>query len=292
MLRVACDASDAGAEVEINGKFRGECPIDVQVPAGTLQLLVRKKVAADQERVFAQDVRMGEDSIKKIEVQLGAPQMSAQAFAAVRKGAEKGEPESMYRFGNLYAEGISLPKDRAEAIVWYRKAADAGYGKAMLSLASAYTWGRGVTKDLKQAEVWYQKAADSGNSDGMTHLYDCYKDGKCGLQRNQELAEQWIRKAIAVQSKAAQAGDASAMSDLGFEYLLGRGVTQDEANAALWFRRAAEAGNMNAMWYLGSLYRDGKGVPQNKEQAIHWYRKAAALGDSMAKEELVDLGVR
>jgi hypothetical protein len=29
-LRIACEGADVGAEVYVNGKFRGECPIDIQ----------------------------------------------------------------------------------------------------------------------------------------------------------------------------------------------------------------------------------------------------------------------
>jgi hypothetical protein len=72
MLRVTCEGDDIGAEVLVNGKFRGECPIDLQVPEGSLKLLVRKKVDARQERVFEQDIRMGEGSVKKVEARLGA----------------------------------------------------------------------------------------------------------------------------------------------------------------------------------------------------------------------------
>jgi formylglycine-generating enzyme required for sulfatase activity len=66
MLRITCEEDDVGAEVTINGKFRGECPVDLKVSAGKLKLLVRKGVDAEHERVFEQDIRMGEDSSKRI----------------------------------------------------------------------------------------------------------------------------------------------------------------------------------------------------------------------------------
>lgn len=78
-LRVTCEGEDVGAEVLINGKFRGECPIDLKVPAGQLKLVVRKKVDAERERVFEQDIRMGEDAAKKVEAQLSAPRLNAAA---------------------------------------------------------------------------------------------------------------------------------------------------------------------------------------------------------------------
>ena len=66
MLRVVCEGDDVGAEVSINGKFRGECPIDVQVAPGTLKLRVEKKDPS-YERVFEQEIRMGDGVVKKVE---------------------------------------------------------------------------------------------------------------------------------------------------------------------------------------------------------------------------------
>lgn len=63
ILRISCDGDDVGAEVSINGKFRGECPVDIQVAPGTIKLRAKK---ADREQV--QDFRMGPDSVKKIVV--------------------------------------------------------------------------------------------------------------------------------------------------------------------------------------------------------------------------------
>ena len=37
VLSVNCQGEDVGAEVLVNGKFKGECPLDVKVPAGRLK---------------------------------------------------------------------------------------------------------------------------------------------------------------------------------------------------------------------------------------------------------------
>ena len=33
MVRVSCEGASAGAAVTINGKFKGDCPLDAEVPA-------------------------------------------------------------------------------------------------------------------------------------------------------------------------------------------------------------------------------------------------------------------
>ena len=79
MLRIVCDAEGANAEVTINGQFRGECPVDMSVAAGTLKIVVTKKLDESRQRVFAQDIRVAADSVKRVEVVLGPVQLNAQA---------------------------------------------------------------------------------------------------------------------------------------------------------------------------------------------------------------------
>ncbi len=106
MLRIACEGEDVRAEVEINGKFRGECPLDIQVPAGTVQLAVRKKAGAEKERLFTDEFRIGDDTIKKVEVRLGASQWNAKTLAAIRKGAEQGVPCHVQAWLSLHGRNI------------------------------------------------------------------------------------------------------------------------------------------------------------------------------------------
>jgi len=79
MLRITCAGEDAGAEVYIDGKFKGECQVDIKVPEGMLKLRVQKAVDAEHEpRLFEQDIRMGEGVVKKLEAKLGAAQPNAE----------------------------------------------------------------------------------------------------------------------------------------------------------------------------------------------------------------------
>lgn len=54
-----------------------ECPIDLKVSAGPLKLVVCRQLDAERERVFGQDIRMGENSSKKVEAQLSVPRLNA-----------------------------------------------------------------------------------------------------------------------------------------------------------------------------------------------------------------------
>ncbi len=86
--------------------------------------------------------------------------------------------------------------------------------------------------------------------------------------------------------RAANAGDAGAMVNLGFVYERGNGVPQDLAEARKWYEKAATAGNAYGMRNLGILYRDGSGVAKDSTQARKWFEKAVAAGNIEAMNSL------
>ena len=99
-----------------------------------------------------------------------------------------------------------------------------------------------------------------------------YQNGH-GVNRDYAQAVSWY-------SKAAEGGNASAMTNLGGMYANGQGVNKDYAQAVIWYRKAAEAGYARGMTSLGFLYEHGYGVEKDDKQAMSWYRKAADNGDS------------
>ena len=56
-------------------------------------------------------------------------------------------------------------------------------------------------------------------------------------------------------------------------YEAGRGVPQDDAEAARWYRLAAEQGSGAAQFNLGLMYVNGRGVlfGQDYAEAARWY---------------------
>jgi TPR repeat protein len=84
----------------------------------------------------------------------------------------------------------------------------------------------------------------------------------------------------------AEAGDARAQFNLCVLYHEGRGVPQNYAEAAKWFRLAASQGDAKAQFSLGALYAEGQGVPQNYAEAAKWFRLAASQGYAPAQGSL------
>jgi TPR repeat protein len=293
MLRVSCEGDDVGAEVLINDKFRGECPIDLQVPEGALKLLVRKKADGGRERVFEQDIRMGDGAVKKVEARLGAAKLSAAekarrnsnqirlskiSFDAVQKEAASGSAEAMVALWARYGNGdAGTEKNEKLSHMWLLKAAEAGDVHSMFVIGLFYSVGKGdMPKSDEQAIQWYRKAAAGGDVQSMVLIGNSYERGK-GVPQNDVAAMQWYRK-------AADAGSAEGAEKLGTGYLLGQGVPKSYEQAVVWFRKGAEVDDENdggrifrsgCMSYLGDQYEAGRGVAQDEQQAVYWWRKAA-----------------
>lgn len=54
-------------------------------------------------------------------------------------------------------------------------------------------------------------------------------------------------------------------------YFSGFGVKQDYSKAVAWYQKAAEAGSAVGMTNLGYMYQYGDGVTRDDGRAIVWY---------------------
>ena len=70
-------------------------------------------------------------------------------------------------------------------------------------------------------------------------------------------------------------------------YDTGRGVPQDDAEAAGWYRLAAEQGYASAQNNLGVMYTNGAGVPQDNVEAHMWLNLAASRVSGEQRERAV-----
>lgn len=96
------------------------------------------------------------------------------------------------------------------------------------------------------------------------------------------------QKEIAQLRQRAEKGYVRQQVELAAAYMTGRGVPQDFAEAARWYRKAALAGDSEAENQMGYFCQYGIGVPVDLQRAFHWYQLASASGSLQAK---VNLGV-
>lgn len=92
-------------------------------------------------------------------------------------------------------------------------------------------------------------------------------------------------EAVELFHKAAVNGDSGAMMNLASMYSAGEGVERNFDKAIEWELKAIEAGNETAMFNLGITYRM-KGDITN---SMKWFEEAYKLGDGYAALELAKL---
>jgi uncharacterized protein len=90
-------------------------------------------------------------------------------------------------------------------------------------------------------------------------------------------------------AKAGAAGHTGGMINYGLSLLNGYGVAKNEAEGVKWLRKAADAGLPSAMGLVGQLYLQGQGVRRDPKQAAGWLQRAADAGDGPSMVDLADL---
>jgi predicted Ser/Thr protein kinase len=100
----------------------------------------------------------------------------AEAISLYRRGAEKGDANSMYSLGILYSQGLGVPADYSTARSWYQKASEHGYKTALYSIGLLYfEGGPGMPKDCAAARQWLSQAVARGVTVAQTLLNrSCY----------------------------------------------------------------------------------------------------------------------
>jgi hypothetical protein len=97
-LKVHCEGEDAGAEISVNGVFKGECslaPLVIEVAPGRLKLRVEKG-----DREFEKDVRVGDGVLQPVDVVL-AKHMSAAEQAVINNLGMVPIPGRNYEMGKF-----------------------------------------------------------------------------------------------------------------------------------------------------------------------------------------------
>lgn len=230
------------------------------------------------------------------------------AFKYYQAAAERGDSDGMIKLGIFYHEGTVTEKDINKGIEWLEKAKAAGNPRANQFLNIVYKNGEG---DSQAASEHLLKLAENGDVQAQYQIYEAYDNGY-GVEKNEDLAQIWCRKAadnghiiaaalvgfhemifgstvVAVEywEKAAQGGHLKAATDLADIYLNGaEGVPMNKARAIELLSEAANSGFAEAQNSLGVCYITGNGVPENAAEAVKWFEKAAEQGEEFAMKNL------
>lgn len=188
-LRVSCDGQAVGAEVSIDGKFKGECPIDLQLKAGQFKLKAAKTING-KAVTFTQSIRLGDDVVKRVEVLLGdVPSSVSGGAIPVDMNAVADE---RYQAELLeYDRSIQgcLPKHATE-LRRVKQDARAGFQERYRECKQRFS------DDKSDDQTWDQHnrmMCGTGNmEDGLSQSEK--SDGERELDRFNKYAESWCRQ--------------------------------------------------------------------------------------------------
>lgn len=195
------------------------------------------------------------------------PPSTKDAAIFFRKAAQKGgNAVAQFFYGVLSELGLGTPKNSEEAYQMYRKHEQQDPEKLKFNL--------GDVKDDVEAVREYEKLANTGNTEAQFKLGFCYDMGLGGLQRNDEEAARWYRKA------AANKKHLRAQFQLGVLALGGRGgMKKGEDEAYEWFKGPARKSDAKSEFYMGLFYKFGLARHRSDDAtADNWFRKAYKHG--------------
>ncbi|MEM0914903.1 MAG: caspase family protein [Planctomycetota bacterium] len=139
--------------------------------------------------------------------------------------------------------------------------------------------------------TYYRSLADADAASGQTNetSFPSGRDARAraAWQRYRDLTQSgrhggtWQSAAEWCQ-KAADQGNAAAMTNMGLAFENGLGVTKNEGLAFNWYQRGAEAGDARAMLYRAHAHRRGTGTAVSRSAAKVWYLRAAERGNADA----------
>ncbi|MAQ83226.1 MAG: hypothetical protein CMH12_08340 [Maritimibacter sp.] len=193
--------------------------------------------------------------------------------AAAREFPEDGLLRTM--IGRIAQAAGNFDEAKAAYAFGMEQEVPAAYGLAAYSFYSPED-GAGV--DLDKVEELAAKGAEMGDwlsHEILTVIYS--KDlvpGKSGPE------------AFAVAKAVADQGNPLAEFFVGYYYLTGTGVAQDDDMAAQWLRKAVEQGYTHAYSFLAELHERGVNGIASAEQAADLYWDALQQGDPTATDRL------
>lgn len=153
--------------------------------------------------------------------------------------AKTGLVESMSEVAGMYFKGFGVEKNVDEAIKWLKKAIEEGDESAAIALADIYC----KDKNVEKAIFYYSKATDKNNICALGKLSEVYERQKD------------FEKMFECYQKGANLGNRSFMEKLGYCYLFGRGVPQDDFKALDWFIKIIESYDWNSFPFDNGIVR-------------------------------------
>jgi len=105
-----------------------------------------------------------------------AKQVAVPSLGELQQAAEQGNAFAQYELGQLYANGLGVPKNHRKAMDYWRQSAMQGYPPAQYGLGWMYFHGNGVMTDFKEGCRWMRAAGEQGVQEAISQ-YNHYCAG-------------------------------------------------------------------------------------------------------------------
>lgn len=228
----------------------------------------------------------------------GAPRDGALSALHYYFAANGGSVPAMMALGYRHKYGIDVPESCESSALYYQEAA-----KIVADEAAKRTPGvlpfqiekHRLSADMSGSNIaakrerdlvqYYRYSADMGNVEAQVTMGRLYSLGARGLKKDIDAARKYL-------TDAANAGDATAMANLGNMYANGFGVDANNETALFWFKKSANKGNAMGRYGLGYMTLAGQGVDQDHALALQYLNQAAEQGLADARYFLGILHLR
>jgi TPR repeat protein len=176
------------------------------------------------------------------------------------------------------ASAVAVKVDWNRAVVACEAAIKAVPGELhfQFALGKAYFYAKNYFEAVRHLSIAADTLPEAGNA-----LAYCFEKG-LGVAKNDQ-------KAFELYSKAAAAGSAVAMANLGEAYIGGTYVKPNFGKALDWLEKSVEAGNADALQLIGNMYFNGQGVPKDYAMAGQYFQQAADLNNGYALRFLANM---
>ncbi len=202
------------------------------------------------------------------------------AFNFMKSAACHGNTNAKWELGKMYLKGEGTAVDYYFATQWFAEVAAKSHKKEMNELLkednegtySQYLMGLReyyVDKDYSDAYDYFKKVEKAKNPEGATMMGLCLA--------NEKYEKQNLKKAVKTLTKASENSNIATYY-LASLYESGTGVDKDEKKAIELMTKAADAGIAKALCNLGDRYMAGDGVAKDMTKAAQLYLEAESQG--------------
>jgi uncharacterized protein len=202
---------------------------------------------------------------------------TALSEATKRVERDPNDAAAMTLLGELYVQGLGVPRDYRKAADWYRLAEARGSAAAAFALGTMNLDGRGMPRNPQAGLELLDEAAGRGHGPASYNLALLL----IGTGDDDNLS-----RAVTLLRRASEAELGDAQYALAVLLKQGRGAARDDAEAARLMRRAADNGAMAAQVEYAIMLFNGDGVNKDEVLAAKLFARAAGRGNAIAQNRL------